>query len=206
MGKVFIYLGDNKSFFGKKYIKDGARFFDENHGKLQPLEDGEVSNAYFNHKYEEVNEVEPIIANEALSYGTRAYDIYEEMCRRFGWYLFERNNFLPQNSLYSEKATQEGYAVHFICHNNWTQTDTGDWLNTIYDDRIEESWPTDKFYKPKYHHLIGEKRVVFAHNTKGYAFIGVYETVGWEQRFDFKSCKNRIIKIYKLISKTYPFL
>ena len=205
MIKHFLYKGDNKSFWDKHYVYDGGAFFDKDHAKLPTLEELEVSKAYFEGKVVAVERQDQIIADYAYVYGTRAKDVYEKMCDRFGWKRYLSGNFGQQKKLYAMNATPEGYSVHCLRHNNWTKTDNGVWFNKIYGNRIEESWPIREFYSPAYTHIKGELRVVFAYNTKGYAFIGVYETAGWEERYDSQLQEQRMIKTYRLVSKVYPY-
>lgn len=202
--KKFVYKGENRSLYNKRYCYDSGMFLDENKNKLSPLEDGEVSSAFFKDMVEIIPDITPLIVDYAYSYGTRAIEVYENMYRRFGWRLCFKNNFAPQKKLYAMNATPEGYSVHFLRHNNWTKSDNGVWLNKIYTNKIEESWPVKEFYDPQYTHIKGEFRVVFAHNTKGYAFVGVYETIGWKETYDTQLHEQRIVKTYKLISKEYP--
>ena len=205
----FIYRGDNASFNGRVYIKDGAEFFDEKHGKLQPLEEGEVSRAYFAGAYivaPQTTSAKPIVANDGYIYGTRAISVYDEMCERFGWRKGMRGYFAPRQPLYANPATKEGYAVLFLAHSNWTATEGGVWRNTIfYLNKIEESWPIDVFNSPKYYHSKDEVRVTFAQNGTGYVFIGAYKVDHWEEKYDPYFKTNRMIKTYKLLSNTYPF-
>ncbi len=202
--RKFLYKGDNKSFVGKIYIYNKGECLDEHYKKLQSLEEAEVYKAYSERKVEFISHIDHINMDYAGNHGTRAMDIYINMCSRFGWRLHFKGSFGPQRPLYAINATPEGYSVHFLRHNNWTKTDNGVWFNKIYRDRIEESWPQKEFYKPEYTHIKDEIRVVFAHNTKGYAFIGVYKTIGWEEKYDSQLNEQRIIKTYKLISKEYP--
>ena len=202
MIKHFLYKGDNKSFWDKHYVYDGGAFFNKDHAKLPTLEELEVSKAYFEGKVVAVERQDQIIADYAYVYGTRAKDVYEKMCDRFGWKRYLSGNFARQKKLYAENATPEGYAVWFAAHSNWTSTSCGVWNNTIvFGDRIDESWPLKTFYSPKYVHTLDEVRVVFARRDYEYTFIGVYKCVGWKEIYDDMWEEKRMLKTYKLISK-----
>ena len=134
--------------------------------------------------------------------GTRAYDIYLEYCKKFGWKTSLCGHFAPQKSLYGPKATLEGYSVIFLAHNTWMKSKTPNRLNVIMEDRIEERWEVldnPDFFSDVY------TRVVFAKNQKcenNYVFLGVYAYKG-ESEVTLKNGLKQYIKNYERIYDTY---
>lgn len=136
------------------------------------------------------------------SFGYQAYAIYLEMCDRFGWDRSVAGEFGFKKPLYAGNATQEGYAVLFLAHSNFTGSTGGAWKNIIYDDKIEEFWPRSLFYKTT--HSSDEVRVVLAKKQDGYHFIGVFK-VDMDSLEEVSSYKyKQIKKVYRKISSKYP--
>jgi len=72
-----------------------------------------------------------LIRNLNKGYGTRAQDIYDDCCKKFGWDYSKRSLFAPQKPLYAAGATPEGYSPLFLAHSNWTESKGSNWTNTI---------------------------------------------------------------------------
>ncbi|MGN0743989.1 MAG: hypothetical protein ACI4MZ_01760 [Christensenellales bacterium] len=120
-----------------------------------------------------------LVADIDYYYGTNAKEIYMQGCRVFGWYENKKYQFDALHYLYSDNATREGFGVWFLAHSNWTNTNNDRWLNKISIEKkeIEESWAyIDSSYRSD-----TARRLVFAKNDNGYAFIGVYEPYKWEE-------------------------
>lgn len=144
---------------------------------------------------------EPLKRNLYKCYGTRAKDIYEHFCKQYGWDYTQSGRFAPQQRLYAEEVTPEGYSVLFLAHSNWTDTEGGNWKNNITADTIEEKW-----YRYESYILTNTNiRVVFAKKTwgyQGYIFIGLYEPAGYRVEDDVNGNKY-YVRIYKRISDEY---
>lgn len=134
-------------------------------------------------------------------YGTRAQDIYDDCCKKFGWDYTKRGLFAPQKPLYAAGATREGYSPLFLAHSNWTESKGSNWTNTITANTIEEKW--DEIDYDFYHDK--HTRVVFAKSKNcswNYVFIGVYKPVGHREE-NLPNGTTRWIKIFERISDTY---
>ena len=134
-------------------------------------------------------------------YGTRAQDIYDDCCKKFGWDHTKRGLFAPQKPLYAAGATREGYSPLFLAHSNWTESKGSNWTNTITANTIEEKWDEIgyDFYHDNY------TRVVFAKSKNcswNYVFIGVYKPVGHREE-TLPNGTTRWIKIFEKISDEY---
>lgn len=125
-------------------------------------------------------------------YGTRAQDIYDECCKKFGWDYSKRYLFGMLQILYAEEATPEKYSPWFLPHNNWTETKGGNWFNKIQGDIIEEMWTKidNRFYNDN------TLRVTFVKNkSKEYIFLGIYKPI----KNEMVTLKTSIVKDGKII-------
>ena len=139
------------------------------------------------------------------SYGTRAQDIYDDCCKKFGWDYTKRGLFAPQKPLYAASATPEGYSPLFLAHSNWIDTEPRKKENVIQEQTLEERWREKydpAFYTDTYTRVVFAKRKECAWN---YVFLGVYQ---------YKETKTvllpdetkQYVKIYEKISDTYPLI
>ena len=96
--------------------------------------------------------------------------------------------------MYAMGATPEGYSPWFISHNNYTQTEGGDWENIIDGNFIYEKWRKVK------QGLWNDKttRVVFVKRDGKYYFYGLYKVKDIEQQENFE-----YIKTYERIRNNY---
>ena len=147
---------------------------------------------------------------------TNALGIYDDCCQKFNWDRTKRGFFGPQQLLYAESATSEGYSPWFLTHNNWTKTIGGNYHNKIYSDHIEEMWFEADY--GLYHD--DTTRVTFArrklNSSFTYVFIGVFKPVSVKEEIlttDIIDNKGKVrkkagekvwIKVYELIFDTYP--
>lgn len=135
-----------------------------------------------------------LVRNLHKGYGTRAQDIYDDCCKKFGWDYSKRYLFGMLQILYAKEATPERFSPWFLPHNNLTDTKGGNWFNKIQGDIIEEMWleRDDRFYSDKTH------RVTFVKNkSKEYIFLGVYKPIKEETII----LKSNIMKDGKIIKK-----
>jgi len=142
-----------------------------------------------------------LIRNLNKGYGTRAQDIYDDCCKKFGWDYSKRSLFAPQKPLYAAGATPEGYSPLFLAHSNWTESKGSNWTNTITANTIEEKW--DEIGYDFYHD--NHTRVVFAKSKNcswNYVFIGVYKPIGYREE-NLPNGTTRWIKIFERISDEY---
>lgn len=138
--------------------------------------------------------------------GTDSKKIYENYAEIFGWDISQSSQFGWQTPLYARNATHEGYSVWCIAYSNLNAKKSGNWMNLIFGDTIEELWKTRTY---DYLHDFSDTttRVVFAKNKKGqYEFFGVYKAdplpkelkvVEWYNTFGY-------VKKYRRISECYP--
>lgn len=142
-----------------------------------------------------------LVRNLHKGYGTRAQDIYDDCCKKFGWDSTKRGLFAPQKPLYAAGATREGYSPLFLAHSNWTESKGSNWTNTITANTIEEKW--DEIGYDFYHD--NHTRVVFAKSKNcswNYVFIGVYKPIGYREE-NLPNGTTRWIKIFERISDEY---
>ena len=129
-------------------------------------------------------------------YGTKAKEIYAELCYVRGWDRSKEGQFGMFKPLYSENCdTNRENDVWFICYPNYSKDglmnvvpdvhainiieDNGDKITEIVAQRIGMS------------HIAN--RITFVKTKDGYAFLGVYKIV-----------QNGTTRIYKRISDQYP--
>jgi len=132
---------------------------------------------------------------------TRALDVYKRLSKIFNWDRSQCINFAPMQFLYAKNATPEGYGVYMLVHNDLCEpyNEIFSWYTYIKkDDTIEEVWFIPN--RMRYEDLT--PRVIFARTHRGYVFQGVYKFYNAEIRI-IKG-KERLVKIYKRISTTYP--
>ena len=134
--------------------------------------------------------------NLSKSYGTKAIDVYDDMCSRFsGWIKSERGKFAPQKKLFGIRVADGIYNVWFVGHSNWTGTSADKWTNVISgncDEIIEyhnQPIPREDAYFEKY------PRITFAKRDGEYYFLGIYDT-----EVDFI----KRTKHHTRLSKVYP--
>lgn len=153
-----------------------------------------------------------LVRNLHKGYGTRAQEIYDDCCKKFGWDYSKRYLFGMLQILYAEEATPEKYSPWFLPHNNWTETKGGNWFNKIQGDIIEEMWTKidNRFYNDN------TLRVTFVKNkSKEYIFLGIYKPIKKEMVTlqtsivkDGKIIKDigeKVgIKTYQLVYNSYP--
>ena len=153
-----------------------------------------------------------LVRNLHKGYGTRAQDIYDDCCKKFGWDYSKRYLFGMMQLLYAKEATPEKYSPWFLAHNNWTETKGGNWFNKIQGDIIEEMWTEidNRF------HNDNTLRVTFVKNkSKEYIFLGIYKPIKKEMVTlqtsivkDGKIIKDigeKVgIKTYQLVYNSYP--
>lgn len=141
-----------------------------------------------------------LVRNLFKGYGTRAQEIYEDCCKKFGWDYSQRGFFAPKKPLYAYNATPEGYSVIFLAHSNWTETKAKNKINIIKEKTLEERWNViddNAFYTDKY------IRVAFAKSKqRGYVFLGVYRYKETKTE-SFPGEKTQHVKIYERISDVY---
>ena len=131
---------------------------------------------------------------ERTFYGVRAQKIFDDYCEEMGFNKAASKDFGQHCTLYSPKATKEGYGVWFLANSNWTRTKGGIWKNTIAGNLrwIEEK--CDKQLRDESESLPSDKRIVFAkhpHYANGYIFLGVYELVSYNE----KTCVTRFERV-----------
>ena len=142
-----------------------------------------------------------LVRNLHKGYGTRAQDIYDDCCKKFGWDSTKRGLFAPQKPLYAAAATREGYSPLFLAHSIWTESKGGIFTNTITENTIEEKW--NEIGYDFYHD--NHTRVVFAKSKNcswNYVFIGVYKPIGYREE-NLPNGTTRWIKIFERISDEY---
>lgn len=142
-----------------------------------------------------------LVRNLNKGYGTRAQDIYDDCCKKFGWDYTKRGLFAPQKPLYAAGATPEGYSPLFLAHSNWTESKGSNWTNTITGTTIEEKWDEVgyDFYHDEY------TRVVFAKSKYcnwNYVFIGVYKPVAHREE-KLPNGITRWVKVFERVSDEY---
>ena len=106
-----------------------------------------------------------------VSYGTKAQDIYDMCCDKYGWNRGKRGMFGRQQKLFADNVTPEGYAVWFISNSNLTGRDNGRIRNIV--DRttgtVTEEWNESLDY------VVAPVRLIFIKNEQGrYVFFGVH--------------------------------
>lgn len=134
------------------------------------------------------------------SCGTKAQSIYDWGCEKFGWKRSKRDGYGLRKRLCELNSTPEGYAVWFLTHSNWSNTEGKTWNNQIIGDRIEEKW--ENINSSTFFHDTN-KRVTFVKKDGVYVFIGVYKCVSIKY-VDEDYGQKKAIKIYQKVSDVYP--
>ena len=132
------------------------------------------------------------------AYGTAAKDIYEAGCNAFAWNSHESKCFGWQTPNYSEIATKEGYSVWFLAHSNWTDSDTAEVKNRIFETYMEQWWA-----ELNHPCSTSRKRLIFAKKDNRYVFLGLFKFVG-KERTEMHNNKIYHIERFDLISENYP--
>lgn len=136
-----------------------------------------------------------------IGYGSKAQTIYDQCCDKFHWDRTKRGLFGPQQELYAEGATPEGFSPWFLPHNNWTKTKGETWYNIIFDNTIEEIWKRDE---PGLYHD-GTMRVTFAKTEENiYVFLGIYKPDLHKIEEITLDGKRVWVKPYERIADVYP--
>ncbi len=136
-------------------------------------------------------------------YGSSAKQIYLEQAKTFGWDESQAGKFGPQQRLYAQAVTPEGYSVWFLCNNNWNALKTSMWTNVISADgnSLDEYWdkPLAGIYQAP------EKRVIFAKKKNGnYVFLGVFDFKGDATEVTTNGIK-QWKRTFHSCSEVYPF-
>lgn len=106
------------------------------------------------------------------SYGTKAQDIYDICCEKYGWQRGKRGMFGLQQKLFAENVTPEGYAVWFISNSNLTGKTNGRIRNIV--DRITGT-VTEEWSEPL-DYVVAPRRLIFIKDEQGrYIFFGVHK-------------------------------
>ena len=147
------------------------------------------------------------------SFGGKAQTIYDHCCESFGWDKSQRGSFGPQQILYAEGASPEGFSPWFLPHSNLSGTTGGNWFNIVTENTVEELWVECKsgLYTDY------TTRVTFIKKKGiGYVFLGLYHPTEVEEKIleeDIVDAKGVIkkhrgekiwIKHYELLCENYP--
>lgn len=166
-----------------------------------------LDNDYYFEDVDLQKEIERLIKPGPFRYNLRFGDdvdkvamrAYERLCGEFQWEISQADQFDQRRPLFAPFATPEGYHVLFLCHSNFTGTQSKWWKNTIsknYDIIIEEWFNRNEDRTNNLHKI----RVVFAKVPKidpeDYIFLGLYESV------DIDYVKQ--VETFKRISNVYP--
>lgn len=106
------------------------------------------------------------------SYGTKAQDIYDICCEKYGWQRGKRGMFGSQQKLFAENVTPEGYAVWFISNSNLTGKTNGRIRNIVdtVAGTVTEEWSEPLDY------VVAPRRLIFIKDEQGrYIFFGVHK-------------------------------
>ena len=106
------------------------------------------------------------------SYGTKAQDIYDICCEKYGWQRGKRGMFGSQQKLFAENVTPEGYAVWFISNSNLTGKTNGRIRNIVdtVAGTVTEEWSEPLDY------VVASRRLIFIKDEQGrYIFFGVHK-------------------------------
>ena len=159
------------------------------------------------------DETERLVANPHKGVGTRAQELYDTYCEKYGWDKTKRGLFGLRQILYAERATPEGYSPWFLPHSNLSNTKGGNWTNIISNNMVYETWMEEQYglYQDE------TIRVTFAKRKSGeYVFLGIYKPIKVEKKEVSEIIKNRNseiikqkgdtvwVKHYKRISMYYP--
>ncbi|MBO5415366.1 MAG: hypothetical protein J6A83_01895 [Clostridia bacterium] len=138
--------------------------------------------------------------------GTKAIDIYDNYCSKFGFKRSLRGNFAMMKLLYAKNATPEGYSVWMIAHSSLNESylqakSSGrKWYNKfISPNIIKKIWINPSEYIED-----SSIRVTFAKNKRGnYVFQGIYRPIktGWE---DLNTGRVEWVRTFERISDIYP--
>lgn len=135
------------------------------------------------------------------TYGKTAHKIYDSCVSYFGFNPHKKDLFLPQQLLYAQNCTKEGYVVWMLPHSDLTGDSNGKWANFI--DVENREIIEYAFVKDFIPHKNDEKRVVFAKQEDGeYVFVGVYCLKAKFDNYFSGRCRRK--SIWKLVSENYP--
>lgn len=147
------------------------------------------------------------------SFGGKAQTIYDHCCESFGWDKSQRWAFGPQQILYAEGASPEGFSPWFLPHSNLSETLGGNWFNIVTENTVEELWITPKH---GLHHDYTTRITFIKTKSNGYVFLGLYHPTKVEEKLldvDIVNKKGLIIKKagekvwikhYELLDDIYP--
>lgn len=182
--------------------KERERFAKEQERMRVELEKAEAERLLFEKKRAQRTHINTTVISGSLMrgqpYGTAARDIFEAGCDAFAWHEYESKCFGWQTPNYSEVATREGYSVWFLAHSNWTDSDTEDVKNWIFDSYMEQWWTSSDHPASTV-----RKRLIFAKKDNHYVFLGVFQFVGKEEK-RVQNGKIFYVERFDLVTEVYP--
>jgi hypothetical protein len=134
------------------------------------------------------------VLKRGITYGRKAWQIYEKCCETFGWDSALINKI--RWTCWARYVDKEKRYVWFVNHSNLTDTRVEWWKSTISTERLKYDTSAQEYDDAQPDPSESGERIVFAklYKKDGYQFLGVYRIDGdWDAN----------PQIYKLIDDEY---